>query len=81
LHVLVDGVHVVNVSRWIAATVSGKVSRFSAIEAGSLRALSLVILLYWGIRYVAKFWLGRSGDGVRIVALVLASVIGCPGAR
>ena len=78
LHVLVDGVHVVDVGRLSASAVFGEVSCFSAVKARAFGALGSIILLHWYFRHIAILRLGVIG--VCIVVLILASVIGSPGA-
>jgi hypothetical protein len=79
LHILIDGVHVVDVGRWIAATVFNEVTHFSAIEAGSLGLGSCVILLYRGIHCIAVLLFHRDNVGVGIVTPILSSIVWRPG--
>jgi hypothetical protein len=78
LHVFIDGVHVVNIGQWVAATVFGEVTCLSAVEAWSLGVSGSIVLLDWGVRHIVIFGLG--GIGVSIVVLVLSSIVGGPGA-
>jgi hypothetical protein len=75
LHVVIDSVHIIDVGRWVAAAVFGEVTNFPAVEARSLRAASLVILLNWGVRHIVIFCLSDVGVGV---VLVLASIVWHP---
>jgi hypothetical protein len=54
------------------------VTCLSAVEAWPLRASGSIILLDWSICHIVIFRLG--GVGI-VVALVLTSVVGCPGVR
>jgi hypothetical protein len=74
LHIFIDGIHVVNVGRWVAATVLGEVACFSAVKAWSLGAPGSIILLDWGVCHIVVFRLG--GVGVGVVVLVLTSIVG-----
>jgi hypothetical protein len=77
-HVFVHGVHIVDVGRLSASTVLGEVSRFSAVKARAFGMFGSIVLLGWHFCHVAVFRLGEVG--VHVVILVLALVIGSPGA-
>jgi hypothetical protein len=81
LHVIIHSVHIVYVARGVAATVFGEVAGFPTVEAGSFGLRMAVVLLCWGARCVAVcFILWLCGVNICIVALVLASIVGCSGA-
>ena len=77
LYVVFHRVHVANVTGGVAATVSGKVSGFPTVEAGS----------FWTWAMVLPLWLRHCGVCVHIVflmldicgiPLILASIVGHP---
>jgi hypothetical protein len=76
-HVFVFGIHVIDVTRWVALAVFGEVAYLSTVEAGSLGTWSLVVGLPLDVCGIVVFWLGCVHVG--IVALILASVIRGPG--
>jgi hypothetical protein len=78
-HVVILCVHVAYVARWVATAVFGEVAHFSAVKAGSFRALVLVGL-FLGIRCVAICFLRVNCVGVRVVAPILALVVWGPSA-
>jgi hypothetical protein len=78
-HVFIFGVHVVDVTRWVAAAILGKVAYLSTVKTGSFGVWSLVIGLSLDVCGVVVFRLGSVRVG--IIALVLASVIWGPGPR
>jgi hypothetical protein len=79
LHVFIFGIHVIDVARWVAATVLGEVTHFSAVEAWSFRAWSLIVGLSLNVHGVVVFRLDRVH--VDVVTLVLVSVVCSPGPR
>jgi hypothetical protein len=77
-HVFVNGVHVIDVSCLSASTVLGEMSYFSAVKARAFGSFGSIVLLYQYFHHIAVLGLGEIG--VCVVVLVLASVIGGPGA-
>jgi hypothetical protein len=76
-HLFVFSVHVVDVTRWVAAAILGEVAYLSTVKTGSFGAWSLIIGLSLDVCGVVVFRLGSVCVGV--VASVLASVIWCSG--
>jgi hypothetical protein len=72
-HIFVFGVHIVDVTRGVAAAVFSEVSYLATVEARPLRTWPLIIGLSLSACCIAIFRLGRVH--VSIVALVLSSVI------
>jgi hypothetical protein len=80
LHIVVHGIHIVYVARGIASAVLCKMATLAAIEAWSLRSGVAIFLLHLSTCHVIP-WLGGCGIGVSVVALILSSVVWCPGVR
>jgi hypothetical protein len=80
LYIVVHGVHVVYVARGIALAVLCKMANLAAIEAWPFGSGVVVFLLCLSAHHVIPL-LGGSGIGVGVVALILSSVVRCPGAR
>jgi hypothetical protein len=78
-HVFVFSIHVVDVTRWVAAAILGEVAYLPTVKTRSSRVWVLVVRLSLDVRGIVVFWLGRVCVG--IVALVLASVIWGSGPR
>jgi hypothetical protein len=67
-HVVIHYVHVTDVARGVAATVSRKVSHFSTIEAWSFWMLTLVTLLSCHLGCIAILVLHDGGVGVGVIS-------------
>jgi hypothetical protein len=77
LHVLINSIHVIDVAHRWAAAVSCKMTWFSAVEAGSFGLR--VVVFFLGLCSCCVCVLGGCHVCIYDVALVLLSIIGCPG--
>jgi hypothetical protein len=77
LHVIINGVHVVDAGGWSTLAIFGEVSRLPAIETWPFGASGSIVLLCRGVCHSVVLRL--SGVGVSVI-LVLPSIIGCSGA-
>jgi hypothetical protein len=71
LHVLFHGVHVVYVTHQGTATVFCEVAQFSTVEAGAFESRAAWFFLR----------LCSCCVGAHVIALILSTVVGCPGVR